>query len=122
MTIRQGRILFDQRNLLNDEFASSKALQDWVGLSYDLRDEEVIPALNDALGEEWDTGIGNLPQRQYGWMFADEFVQVMNFDLNDKKDWLRLVRQGRTFYDRENLVNDEFTQSEQFSLWLENNN
>ena len=74
MTIRQGRILFDQRNLLNDEFASSKALQDWVGLSYDLRDEEAIPALNDAVREEWDTGIGNLPQRQYGWMFADEFV------------------------------------------------
>ena len=40
LIVRQARILMDPQHLLSDEFAISQTLQQWIGISYDVSDEE----------------------------------------------------------------------------------
>ena len=120
LTIRQGRIVFDQGNLLHDDFYESKALQQWIGLSYTLHNDDVASRLEEAIATEVQIGLGNLPTTQFKSLFSTTTTTNITASMSLQKHWLRTVRQGRTLYDKDNLIKDEFSQVTLYQQWLEN--
>ena len=119
MTIRQGRILLDPERLQEDEFTNSTTLQKWIGLSYDMTDEEATPILREAIINEWRIGLGNLPSHLFDKFFNTTLTQLMNQPLSKQKKWFQRVRQGRICMDPTNLLDDEFTSSGPIHTWID---
>ena len=121
LTVRQGRILFDQRNLIQDDFSSSKALQQWIGLSYTLTDDEVLPVLDKSISMEKNIGLNNIQNEQIQQLLSYSMLPHPASTLEYKKEWFCLVRQARRLYDSKNVHRDEFDTSTLHQTWLENN-
>ena len=94
LAVRQGRILLDPDRLLQDEFVTSKSLQQWVGISYEVTDEEMEPILQDAIIKEITLGIGNLPPQQFEQHFNTSLQTLLSGPLSVQKLWFQQVRQG----------------------------
>ena len=108
MVIRQARILMDSNNVLQDEFTTSKALQQWIGLSITVTEKEGTEILNEAIDQEYNLGLRNLPQQfnEYFIMTKQEIVQE---ELEWKNNWYCDIREARDKFDSANLINDSFT-------------
>ena len=70
MSIQQGRILLDPKHL------KSKALRDWIGISYEITDKEVLPALVDTCKTEFHIGIGHLPTTDFQIPFKCNIIST----------------------------------------------
>ena len=118
MIIRQGRILLDPEHLIVDEFSSSKTLQKWIGISYEMTDKEGKIILEEAITSEWNIGIGNLPKKHYYNLFSSPLNNILRQPLEKMKEWFRRVRQGREKYDHTNLCHDEFCNPGIIQDWI----
>ena len=119
LTVRQGRILLDPTNLIHDEFASSNALQKWLGVSYEVTDEEMLPILQDAIRNEIRIGLGNLPAQIYEKIFNISLNTLITQSLAKQKLWFQKVRQGRICMDPSNLMEDEFMTKGPIQAWID---
>ena len=65
LAVRQGRILMDPENLHQDELTKSKAMQQWIGISYSITDDKARPILCGLIEEEFSVGMDHLPANKY---------------------------------------------------------
>ena len=107
----------DQRNLVNDEFAQDKALQQWVGISYQIEDDEGTPILLDAIYSELKKGPTSLPRGMHEHFKLTE-KDIENMSLQQKKQWFCTIRTQRELLDGANLLQDDFTISEPLRDWV----
>ena len=119
LTVRQGRIMLDERHLVQDEFKTSRALQDWIGISQNITDREVKPLLIDACQQELDIGLGQLPHKHYNNFFNNSKSQLITETIDYLKTWLQRIRQGRLLMDPTNLINDAFMIPGLLQHWLQ---
>ena len=117
MIIKQARVMMDPKNIVHDEFKSSKALQKWIDVDYSLKDDEALPTLTSAVSTEWCTGQGNLPS-QYTQLFQGTLESLLKSDLVLLKQWLTTIRTGRLSYDTSNLIMDDFSYPGAFKDWV----
>lgn len=120
LIVRQGRIVFDPDNVDNDDFSTSKALQQWIGLSYELQDAEAESRLDDAIRNEIKQGLGHLPTSTFASLFQQSMLPIDDSSLRDKITWFQVIRQGRRLYDIEHLNKDEFETMDLYKRWIEN--
>ena len=106
--IRQTRILMDSSHLIEDEFTTSRALQQWINISYTLTDAEAIPTLHEAITAEYEIGLSKLP-KHYSVYFKDSLSSTLTKSLPQLKQWLHRVKEGREQYDKGNILLDEFS-------------
>ena len=118
LTVRQGRLLLDPRHLIHDEFETSPALRDWVGISYSISDAEVLPHLKNACDREYSIGLGNLPH-QFQHLFRPSKSHLLQKSISQQKQWLQKVRNGRVLFDPSNLLEDVFSNPGLFQDWLQ---
>ena len=108
MVIRQARLLMDSNNVLQDEFTTSKALQQWIGLSITVTEKEGTEILNEAIDQEYNLGLRNLPQ-QFNEYFIMTKQEILREELEWKNNWYCDIREARDKFDSANLINDSFT-------------
>ena len=77
LIVRQARILLDNDHLIHDEFESSTVLQKWIGISYNLSDDEATPSLYKSIANELNIGIANLPQQSFLSYFLQPFSTLI---------------------------------------------
>ena len=118
LVIRQARILMDPSNVLEDEFALSKALQSWIGLSLKVTNKEGEEILNEAIRQEQHMGIGNLPP-QYIPEFTLNMTQILKQTIDWKKQWFCNIKEARTQYDNANVLSNEFAYPGALRDWVE---
>ena len=96
--MRADRIVYDD-TISQDEFTTKGPLQTWVGLSSTLfpskREQEYINQLNNSITNEWNKGIGNLPNSSYAQFFRGAQQVLLTKTLQAPKDWFTTVRGGR---------------------------
>ena len=114
--VRQGRILMDSRNLQQDEFAESKALQNWIGLSYSVSDEEGIPILIQAIITEMKEGLEGLP-REMQQQFDLTVEEIQQQTLDQQKQWFCSIRSKREQLGCASVF-DEFSYSGALREWV----
>ena len=117
LIIRQGRVLMDKDNLIEDEFQTNSALASWIGLSFQVTDAEGKEPLQEAILQELQQGIGGLPQR-YSKYFQQTAEILLKQSLHQLRLWLTNIRKGRMRYNTDNLLQDEFTNPGAFRDWL----
>ena len=117
LVVRQARILMDHTNLIEDEFTTSTTLQKWIGLSYELTDEEAIPVLDEAIADELNIGKGHLPDTSLEYFQLDK-KHLLTQPLEAKKSWFRKVRSQRVTSDKTNIIEDQFPHSLLFKEWV----
>ena len=115
--IRQARILMDPFHLIKDEFTTSKVLQEWIGISYAIEDEEGIPILEDAIKAELDKGPMNLPDK-YKEQFNTTFNKIKQETLQWKQEWYCTIWKARECYDCANLPDNEFSYEGLLKDWV----
>ena len=111
--------MLDERHLVQDEFTTSRALQDWIGISQNITDREVKPLLIDACQQELDIGLGQLPHTHYNNFFNNSKSQLITETIDYLKTWLQRIRQGRLLMDPTNLINDAFMIPGLLQHWLQ---
>ena len=120
-TIRSGRILY-QDTIINDEFSTKGPLQRWAGLSNDLfpskRESKTRIKLNRAIRMELDRGLGQLPPASYSQFFRQSHKQITNLPIKPRKDWFLTVRKARMLYEKENLIEDDFSKLGHCQRWV----
>ena len=107
----------DATNLINDKFSTSKALLKWIGLSYKLTDEEVLPILDAAIREEMKLGLKNLHPDLLA-EFQHDLTTFLLQPLQTKQSWLCNICKAREKSDSTNLIEDQFSQPGMFCTWL----
>ena len=90
LIIRQGRILMDKDNLIQDDFQSNKALAAWIGLSFRVTDEEGIEPLQEAIRKERQLGQSGLPQWFHS-LFDKSSDDLLKQNLHQQRLWLTNV-------------------------------
>lgn len=115
--IRQGRILMDSTNLVEDDITHSKALQSWLGISYSLTEKEGQDSLIESVEEEMKTGLEQLPQ-WYSRYFEVDTTTLLQRTTSQLKLWLVTIKNGRKRYDQENILDDEFSYERIYQDWL----
>ena len=120
-TIRSGRLLY-QDTILQDEFSSKGPLQRWVGLSDELfpskRESKAIQKLNATIQNKLTMGIKNLPPSSYTQFFRVSYKEMQTRPTKVKKEWLATVRKARLQYDKQNLIQDEFSKLGFYQQWV----
>ena len=119
VAIWQGRILMDPHNLIHDNFETSETLQKWLGISYTISGKEAQPSLEDAILQERELGLGNLPIFTYQTHFDTTLQTIFQNTIENLKSWLLEVRHRRTLYYRNNLIHDEFNTPGALRNWIE---
>ena len=118
LIVRQGRILMDGRHLLNDEFATSRTLQQWIGITYDITDEEGHQILKRSASMEWEKGLNTLDASTYGKHFEHTLQEILNFPLASLKMWFVDIRNGRLASSTEDVLSDEFSHDGLLKVWV----
>ena len=118
LVIRQARVLMDPTNVLEDEFSTSKALQSWVGLSLKVTNTEGAAILHEAIKQETQIGIGNLPI-QYAQDFTLTEIQILKQTIDWKKKWFCKIKEARIQYNNANVLCNEFAYPRALRDWVE---
>ena len=118
MIIRQARILMDSQHLLQDDFTESKALQQWIGISYDVSDKEARPLLDLAAEAEWLQGLDDLEANNFGYLFDITRNSLLNLSTDQLKHWFTTVRKGRVTSNSTHIIHDEFSQPGILQSWV----
>ena len=88
MIIRQRHIMrMDPTNLLLDKFAESRALYQWVDISYDVTDEEGTPILIQSITQEWHTGLDTFSRSTFSSYFEDSSPNLLKQPLQQLQMW-----------------------------------
>ena len=117
LIVRQGRILLDGDNLVQDDFAKNTTLAKWLGLSFNITEAEGREMLQESIKEEMKIGMGNLPVRFQNY-FTLDVGNIQQVTTKNLRIWLAGLRRGRLRHDQENILQDEFTQAGAFKTWL----
>ena len=117
-SIRQGRILLDERNLVKDRIYSSPILQKILDIQYDLSDKEALPILKVAITSEWTRGFGVYKGTSYYSLFQTNLESILAQNIHKQKSWFRLARTARLELDPNNVPNDEFSHCGLFQRWI----
>ena len=107
----------DPDNLVEDEFATSKCLQNWIGISYEITDEEAIPILEEAIADELQLGLKQLPP-EYASHFEHTIDDIISKPLEWKQTWFKTIRKQRILHDSTNLIDDQFSHQGALTSWL----
>ena len=116
--VKQGRIMMDPTNLVEDEFMDSKALQYWIGISPNVTDKEGEPTLKEAITKEYDKGIKTLPTRGFSKYFQDELNTILAKTMKERKEWFLHIRRARIIYNCTQPLLDEFSQPGALRDWI----
>ena len=116
LIIRQARILMDTDHLINDEFTTSRSLQQWIGITYGITDEEGKETLLEATLEELSKGQGQLPHK-YNKYFTISEDDMKTYTVTQLKQWFQQVRTARVIFDFHNCTQDEFTYPGAYRDW-----
>ena len=118
MIIRQGRILMDPTNLLQDSFAESRALQQWIDISYEVNDEEGLPILIQSITNEWDIGINSLCSDNFSTHFSGSLQDLLLQNPQQLKRWFIEIRQARQDATTSQPLQDEFSFPGALRKWV----
>ncbi len=118
--VRQGRILLDPDNLIEDEISKSKSLQRWIGIDYEIKDEEGKELLHKAIQHEIEIGVEEL-YKNTNIEIEDDKEKIYKLGLREQKQWLEKIRELRKRYDETNLEEDEFMHKGAYRNWLMEN-
>ena len=115
--VRQGRILLDPDNLIDDEVSRSEALQHWIGIDYAINDKEGDILLCQAIETEEKNGLNNLPN-SYKNYFKNIDKLLNDKNIKKRKKWLIEIREGRRRYDGDYYLEDEFMHQGAYRDWI----
>ena len=117
MIVRQARVMMDPSHLIHDEFAESIALQQWIGISYEITDDEARPTLEQAAELEWRQGIDELDTNIFEENFNITINNLLKLSTTNLTEWFVVVRNGRINSQSKNIIQDEFTYSGALKSW-----
>lgn len=117
LAIRQARILMDTENLSKDSFSTSRALQHWIGIDYEVTDEEVRPILENAVETEIRIGLDGLDTRTYATYFEQPLHDLLSLNTTQLKTWFVAVRSAQIQQESSNIVLDEFMVPGAINSW-----
>ena len=117
MVVKQGRIMMDPTNLVEDEFTENKSLKSWIGISLEVTDKEGEPTLNEAITNEYENGIGLLPH-SFKNFFQNDLNTILNLDMTKRKKWFFQIRQARIIYNCTKQLQDEFCYPGALQDWI----
>ena len=115
--IGQASILMDPTNLAEDEFSTSKALQQWIGISYHIEDQEGLPPLQQAIKEELQLGLKGLPQ-EYKELFSFTHKTIKQSPLQWQQECYYIIIEAREQFDCANLLSNEFSYARAMRDWV----
>ena len=118
MIIRQGQILIDPTNLLQDQFAQSRALKQWIDISYEVTDEEGLPILIQAVTEEWTLGLDSLCPQAFAEHFSDTLNNLLSQPSEQLKLWFIEVREARKTTTSSQPIQDDFSYPGALRSWV----
>ena len=107
----------DKRNLIADDFSTSKTLQQWIGISYDITEEEGRQCLEQSVMEEWKLGSSSFMDISTIVIFKKPVQHLLKLTTTDLKTWFVKVRQGR-IRSTTNILKDEFTYDGAMKEWV----
>ena len=115
--VRQGRIMMDPYNLCNDAFSTSKSLQAWAEISYQVQDSEGLPILLESIHKELEVGQANLPPQFTSFLISspEEFRLKSTSEL---KRWFKKIKTARMQFDPSNLITDTFSYPGALRDWV----
>ena len=117
MIVRQGRIMMDKRNIIEDEFTTSKTLQQWVGISYEVTEEEGRQCLDIAVEEEWKLGSNQFMNDSTKSFFDHPVRDLLQLDTDNLKTWFVAVRHAR-MQGNAPIMKDEFSYDGALREWV----
>ena len=118
MIIRQGRILMDPTNLLEDQFAQSKALQQWIDISYEITENEGMTILTQAITEEWTLGLDTLCPLAFSNHFSGTLNDLLSHPSQQVKLWCTEVQEARELNHTTYPIQDEFSYPGALRSWV----
>ena len=113
--VRLGRELYNDPKLLHDEFSEKGPLRKWAGMQAKKRDEE---ELQKALKRELRIGISAMNPEKYLQYFHQKDIHTDVYSINKKKEWLRIVRQGREDVNDPKMIIDTFSVKGPLRKWI----
>ena len=115
VTVRLGREIHNDPNLIIDNFSTPGPLQHWVGLTNSKIEHKELTL---AISKEWKIGPSQLiTDTQLSW-FQHNLDEILAWSTDKQKEWFRKVRQARETTEDNKSIIDRFSVSGPLRKWV----
>ncbi len=96
----------------------------WTGRNKQLHETnkiqelEGLPELQESIRTEWTIGISVLPAVNFSYLFLTDLQTLVSKHIDSQKDWLALIKLGRSLHNDPNTNHDGFSVKGPLSRWI----